>query len=127
VTRSDRKRIDDALRAADAGTSSLIAVRVIPDDSVDAFEHAKTEFLARGLHTHHTSGAALILVAPKSRTFAVIGDRALHERVGQKFWDDLVTEMSTVFKTDTIANAIVKGIDRLGEALREHFPAEKAP
>ena len=127
MTHKDRERINDALRAAEAGTSSLIFVRVIPDDSVDAFERAKSEFLTRGLHTHPAANAALILVAPKSRAFAVIGDRALDERVGQKFWDDLVVEMSAAFKTETPTDAIVKGIKRLGEALHTHFAADETP
>lgn len=127
MTHEDRKRIDDALRAAEAGTSSRIAVRIVPEDSVDAFERAKSEFLARGLHTHAEANAALILVAPRSRTFAVIGDRALHERVGQAFWDNLIAEMSTAFKTDTVTNAIVTGINRLGEALHAHFAGDETP
>ena len=125
MTHEDRERISSALRAAEAGTSSRIAVRVVPEDSVDAFERAKSEFLTRGMDTHPAANAALILVAPRSRTFAVIGDRALHERVGQGFWGDLITEMSTAFKTDTPTNAIVTGINRLGEALHSHFAADE--
>ncbi len=121
MTKDDRKRIDDALHRAEAGTSSRIAVRVVPDASLDAFERAKAEFLAGGMHTHPGANAALILVAPKARTFAVLGDRALHERVGQPFWEQIVAQMSAAFKSGTPADAIVLGVDRLGDALHEHF------
>ena len=49
-----------------------------------------------GLHRHETENAALILVAPKARRFAILGDRALHDRVGDDFWNDLVEEEPTL-------------------------------
>ncbi|HTW85702.1 MAG TPA: TPM domain-containing protein [Candidatus Sulfotelmatobacter sp.] len=121
MNRRDRERIQAALLRAETGTSSRLAVRIVPDATLDAFERAKDEFLSGGLHTHPGANAGLILVAPKARAFAVLGDRALHERVGQPFWDGLVAEMSAAFKTRTPADAIVLGIDRLGAALHEHF------
>ncbi|HUZ50067.1 MAG TPA: TPM domain-containing protein [Candidatus Dormibacteraeota bacterium] len=121
MTKDDRKRIDEALHRAEAGTSSRIAVRVVPDATIDAFERAKAEFLAGGMHVHPGANAALILVAPKARSFAVLGDRALHERVGQPFWERIVAQMTAAFKTGTPTDAIVLGVDRLGDALHEHF------
>jgi len=126
MTRAESHRIRDALRRAEAGTSSRLAVRIVPDATLDAFERAKAEFLSGGLQTHPAANAGLILVAPKARSFAVLGDRALHERVGQAFWDDVVAEMSDAFKTGTIVDGIVLGIDRLGAALHQHF-AQAAP
>jgi uncharacterized membrane protein len=126
MTRADRLRIRDALRRAESGTSSRLAVRIVPDTSLDAFERAKTEFLSGGLQTHPAANAGLILVAPKARSFAVLGDRALHERVGQAFWDDVVAAMSAAFKAGAITDGIVLGIDRLGDALHQHF-AQAAP
>jgi len=119
------KRIAAALERAQAGTSAAIAVRIVPAKSVDAFERAKAEFMARELHTHPGENAALILVAPQARTFAVIGDRALHERVGQAFWDDLVAQMTGAFKTAGPTEAIILGIDHLGAAMRANFAAPK--
>jgi putative membrane protein len=73
------------------------------------------------MHTHPAANAALILVAPNARAFAVLGDRVLHERVGQAFWDQTVAQMTQAFKAGTPADAIVAGIDRLGDALHQHF------
>ncbi len=126
MNKADRQRIDQALRRAEAGTTSRIIVRIVSDTSLDAMERAKAEFLVGGMHTHPAANAALILVAPKARAFAVLGDRALHERVGQRFWDETIERMSEAFKTQSITDAIVLGIDRLGDALHEHF-TEVAP
>jgi uncharacterized membrane protein len=121
MTKADRARIDSALQRAEQDTSARIAVRIVPDETVDAFERAKAEFMGRAMHEHPGANAALILVAPKARSFAVIGDRALHERVGQAFWDDTVAKMSRAFASGSATDAIVLGIDRLGDAFHQHF------
>ncbi len=126
MKRADRQKIADALRRAGAGTSSHIAVHVVADSSPDTLERAKSAFLATALHERPGADAALILVAPKARAFAVIGDRALDERVGQAFWDDLAAAMAAAFKSGSPADAVVLGVDRLGAALHQYFPASAA-
>ena len=124
MTRADGGRIDAAIARATAGTTGHIAVRVMAEKNVDAFERAKAEFETRKLHCAKDRNAALVLVAPKARSFAVLGDRALHERVGEPFWHELVAEMQPYFARDAIADGIVHAITRLGVALHAHFLAE---
>jgi len=124
VTRAEGGRIDAAIAQATAGTTGHIAVRVVAEKDVDAFERAKAEFEHRGLHRAKDRNAALVLVAPKARSFAVLGDRALHERVGEPFWRELVDEMQPYFARDAIADGIVHAVTRLGGALHAHFLAE---
>ncbi|MBV9263552.1 MAG: TPM domain-containing protein [Candidatus Eremiobacteraeota bacterium] len=121
MTRHDRARISRALEQAESGTSGRIAVRIVPDRSVDAMERARREFLKVGLHRHDESNAALILVAPKARQFAVIGDSALHERVGDAFWKDVVRESQPYFARGDVVDGVVFAIGRIGVALHGHF------
>ena len=121
MTPADRARIQGAIARAEAGTGTRVAVRIVPDERVDAVERAKREFLSAGLHRHEDRNAALILVAPKARQFAVLGDQALHERVGDAFWNEVVEGMRAEFARGAIADAIVHGLERLGEALHTHF------
>jgi uncharacterized membrane protein len=129
VTREQRDRISRAIAEAEEGTTGRIAVRVIPDKTVDAFERAKSEFGRIRLHRHSPANAALILVAPNARRFAVIGDRALHERVGDAFWDGLVKESEPYFAGGDTVAGIRHTVARIGEAFRAHFPrsAEGSP
>jgi uncharacterized membrane protein len=121
MTREERATIARALATAEDGTTGRIAVRVIPDRTVDAFERAKREFARTGLHRHGHANAALILVAPNARRFAVIGDRALHERVGDAFWREIVDTSRPYFARDAVTEGIVHAIHRLGDALHAHF------
>jgi uncharacterized membrane protein len=113
--------ISAAIAAAEDGTTGRIAVREIPDRSVDAFERAKREFGRIGLQRHEHGNAALILVAPKARRFAIVGDRALHERVGDAFWNDVVEKSKPFFARGETEAGILYAVARLGEVLHEHF------
>jgi uncharacterized membrane protein len=126
VTAGDRSRIALAIAAAEQGTTGRIAVRVLTDGDLDAFERAKGEFVRAGLHQHEHGNAALFLIAPKARKFAVIGDAALHDRVGDSFWQRLVDEMQPYFVRDAIADGVVAGVGRIGEVLQTHFAAPQS-
>jgi uncharacterized membrane protein len=121
MTREERSRIAKAIEIAESGTTGRIAVRVIPDTSVDAFQRAKDEFGRAGLHRHTHENAALVLVAPKARQYAVLGDRALHEIVGDGFWRAVVDEVQPAFARGDVAGAVVLAVERIGHALHQHF------
>jgi uncharacterized membrane protein len=127
VTSQDRLRIAAAIARAEAGTDSRIAVRLIPDDKVDAFERAKTEFERIGMTRLERRNGALILIAPRARRYAVLGDSALHKRVGDAFWNDLVAELQPIFAGGDLTGAVLRGVERIGSALREHFASTEAP
>jgi uncharacterized membrane protein len=129
VNHDDRAAVARAIAAAEAGTSGRIAVRVIPDKSVDAFQRATHEFARTGLHRHDPGNAALVLVAPNARKFAVIGDRALHERVGDAFWNGVVAESAPYFARGDTRDGVLHAVGRIGEALHAHFAsaAQESP
>jgi uncharacterized membrane protein len=121
VSKAQQATIAAAIAAAEDGTTGRIAVREIPDRSVDAFERATREFGRIGLQRHEHANAALILVAPQARRFAIIGDRALHERVGDAFWNDVVEKSTPFFARGETEAGILYAVARLGEVLHTHF------
>ena len=124
MTRSDRARIARAIAAVEDGTSGRIAVRIVPDANVDALPRATREFGRTGLNRHEGGNAVLILVAPKARQFAVVGDRALHEHVGDAFWNDVIEDSRPYFARGEIAGGVVHAVERVGAALKAHFACE---
>jgi uncharacterized membrane protein len=124
LTKDDRARIARAIAAAEDGTTGTIAVRIVNDKHLDAVEKAKSEFGHIGMHRHATANAALVLVAPRAHQFAVIGDSALHARVGDDFWKALTVEMRRYFAYDQMPEGILHAVERLGEQFRAHFPAD---
>lgn len=121
MTAKERRSIAAAIAKAEDGTTGRIAVRLIPDSSVDAFERAQHEFRRIGLHRHEHGNGALILVAPKARRFAIVGDRALHQRVRDEFWPAVVSESQPYFARGDVYGGVLFAVARIGEALHRHF------
>jgi uncharacterized membrane protein len=120
----DGKRVRAAIAAAEEGTTARIGVHVSEKDVRSALEHAEERFQHAQMHKHPAGNAVLILVAPKSRKVAVYGGPAAHERLGDAFWNSVVDEMTPLFAQDRPTDALVRGIEHLGAALRKQFPAE---
>ncbi|HEY2476575.1 MAG TPA: TPM domain-containing protein [Candidatus Cybelea sp.] len=121
MTKAERATIAHAIAQAEDGTNGRIAVRIIPDRSIDPLERAKREFTALKLHQYEHRNGALILIAVNARRFAIVGDRALHERVGDEFWNAVVNESQPFFARGDSQAGILYAIARIGEALRTHF------
>jgi uncharacterized membrane protein len=120
----DGGRIRRAIGEAEAGTTGRIGVRLIPEVTTDPLESARTQFRAANLHQHPPRNAVVFLVAPNARRFAVFGDEAIHQRVGDEFWSQLVAEMMPYFAQERSTDGLLLGIARIGEQLRAHFPSE---
>jgi len=121
----DRIRAD--IDAVETETTARIAVRVLEHETNDAFEAARQEFERANLHRHRDRNAVLFLLAPKSRRFAVIGDEAIHARVGDAFWNELVDQMTPYFRRGELTEGILFGINRIGERPMKHFPKPAPP
>ena len=65
----------------------------------------------------------LIFVAPRSHSFAVVGDVGVHAKCGEGFWNEVVEAMRPRLQHGDFTDALVHGIERVGSLLADHFPA----
>ena len=122
--RIDRDRVLRAITEAEAATSGEIRVVLVHQAVTDAMAEAVKEFQKLGMqNTRHRNGV-LILLAPKSRKFAIIGDRGVNERCGGPFWEATVKTMQTAFRARAFTDGLVEGIAQIGALLAQHFPRE---
>ena len=122
----EKKQIVTAIREAEQQTSGEIRVYVESRCRfVDPLDRATEVFAA--LKMKETSGhnAVLIYLAVKDRQLAVLGDHAIHEKVGEEFWKKEVIHMLTHFQQDHYADATAKVILDIGAALKYHFPYDR--
>jgi uncharacterized membrane protein len=105
--------------AATSGEIRLFVSRKAPEDAVAA---AQGVFEHLGMHKTRERNAILIFVAPRARKFAMIGDKAVHERCGDEFWKEVTREISTHFRRGGFTEGILHGIRRAGQLLAQHFP-----
>jgi uncharacterized membrane protein len=123
IDKLDHPRIEAAIRDAELKTSGEICVIIQHKPVTDAKGVAQTEFVRRGMQRTRHRNAVLILVAPVSQQFAVIGDEAVHQKCGDPFWQELAATMSAAFKQGRFTDGLVQGIERAGALLARHFPA----
>jgi uncharacterized membrane protein len=123
LSKLEHDRIVQAIRDAESKTSGQIRVYIQRGKlEVDPLIPAQKRFHRLGMHKTPERNAILILVAPRAHKFAVIGDKAIHEKCGEVFWQRLVEKMREHFRSERFSDALVEAIDEAGKALAAHFP-----
>lgn len=121
-TDTEQQQIVEAIKQAELNTSGEIRVHIEPTCEGDAYERAQKIFESLGMHATDLQNGVLFYVAYKSKKFAILGDKGIHEKVSQQFWDGTKEMMQTLFKQEQFAKGLCEGIAQAGEKLKAHFP-----
>ena len=124
VSQLAHERIHAAIHAAEEKSSGEIRVMVSHKAAPNPVAMAQEAFGRLGMQATKHRNAVLIFVAPRSRTFAVVGDQAVHAKCGDDFWRELAEAMTAHFKRGEFTDGLLHGINRAGELLAAHFPRE---
>ena len=119
---TDDDKIVEAIREAERHTSSEIRVYIASAKHPHAYAAAVEQFHKLNMTATRERNAVLIFIAPRSQTFAIVGDSGVHQRCGDDFWQQVASEMNRAFADGNPTQAIVKGIHRITKILAEHFP-----
>jgi len=119
----EHERIQKAIQSAEDGTSSDIVLFITRKNVSDPLAAANEEFRKLRLDTAKAHNSLLIFVAPKSQKFAVVGGTALHEKVGQDWWNEFVALLTRHFKEGRFTDGILAALGQASLALKAHFPA----
>ena len=123
LSKVEHDRIVHAIREAESKTSGEIRVYVQRGKlSGDPLTAAQKKFHQLGMHKTRKQNAVLIFVAPRAHKFAVVGDKAIHEKCGDEFWQRVVTRMRTHFQNENFSDALVEAVKEIGSVLASHFP-----
>lgn len=122
----DREKVKQAIQAAEHRTSGEICVSVAPFFWGSIEKAADKAFARMGVSNTRNHNGVLLFVVPSRRKFVVLGDRGIHEKVGQEFWHRVVAVVSERFKEGDFTGGLVRGIEEVGEQLASHFPYDAA-
>jgi uncharacterized membrane protein len=125
-SRFDSDRIVAAIAAAEGGSSAQIRVHVTRRIPKDLEQRALRRFHRLGMTKTAGRNAVLVYIAPKARQFRILGDVAIHEKCGDDFWKGVASAMEGHFRKGEFTEGVVRGVERLGEALALHFPRSGA-
>src|SRR5277367_2800919 len=88
LTQLQHDAIVRAIGEAEAATSGDIRLFVSRKEPEDAVAAAQAAFEHLGMHETKERNGVLLFVAPRARKFAIVGDKAVHERCGDAFWKE---------------------------------------
>jgi uncharacterized membrane protein len=119
----EKQRVVTAIQKAEQRTSG--EVRVFVESRcrfVDAIDRAKELFFQLGMDKTAERNGTIVYVAVKDKQAAVFGDEGIHQKVGQKYWEDAINKMMVCFKQANLADGIEQAVFTIGEALYQNFP-----
>jgi putative membrane protein len=83
---------------------------------------AEQAFFEHGLHHTRDGTGVLVFASLREHRAVVIGDRGIHERMGDAEWRRAVDALVDGLRRDAPADGFVAAIGVVGARLAEHFP-----
>jgi uncharacterized membrane protein len=125
-TKDEQQKIIGSIREAEMQTSGEVRVFVERHCKfVDPLDRASEIFTTLKMQQTAARNAVLVYIALKDRQLALFGDKGIHEKVGDQFWQQKVRLILSHFNRSDYAEGISNVVLQIGEALREHFPYDK--
>jgi uncharacterized membrane protein len=125
LSKLEHNRIVQAIREAESKTSGEIRVFIQRGKlKTDPLISAQKKFHQLRMHKTQERNAVLIFVVPRVHKFAVLGDKAIHEKCGEQFWQSIVEGMRAHLQNEKFSHALVEAIQEVGKVLAAHFPSK---
>jgi uncharacterized membrane protein len=122
---SDQNRIIEAIRLAELETSGEIRVHIEEHCPGDPMERAKEMFFSLNMHQTAQQNGVLIYLALLDKKFAILGDKGIHDKVTDNFWQAEKDLMKSYFVKSEYTEGLVQAIEQVGEKLKVNFPYQK--
>jgi len=121
-TSQEQDQIIESIRMAELNTSGEIRLHIEANCEGDAYERAKILFEQLGMHATEQKNGVLFYLAYANHKFAILGDKGIHEKVSQQFWDEEKDLLVSYFKQQKFAEGLCLAIAQAGEKLKQYFP-----
>ncbi len=117
------KRIVKAIEDAEKMTSGEVRVYIeLKCKYVDALDRAHEIFQQLNMENTKERNGVLVYVAMKDRQFAILGDKGIHEKVGDSFWKEQRNDMLQHFQKGKFIDGISSAVRSIGASLKSYFP-----
>jgi len=121
----EKERVVSAIRRVESKTSGEIRVALNEEAWGDGMAYAQKVFKKLGMaKTKHRNGI-LFFLAVKDRFFAILGDKGIHEKLGNEFWKGAAAGVQPFFVREEFGAGLEWAIQTIGESLARYFPRQK--
>lgn len=122
LTGDERLRVERAIAEVETLTSAEIKVLIVRHCWGDIHQKASRLFRKHGLDKTAGRNAVMLMLVTTNRQFLIYGDRGIHERVGEGYWEAIRDELARGLKSGRVGEALCGTIKAIGGKLAEHFP-----
>ncbi|MFP8487723.1 TPM domain-containing protein [Gracilimonas sp. Q87] len=120
------EHIVEAIQEAEEATSGEIRVHIEKKCKADdPIERAKQVFAELKMHETEFRNGVIVYVAWKDHKVAIWGDKGIHSKVGQSFWDEELELILKYFKAGDYQTGLTEVVLQIGQKLKESFPFEQ--
>ncbi len=124
-TSREEKKIIKSIKKAEAQTFGEIRVHISQKSDDDSLQRTVAIFNELKMYKTEHRNAVLIHVSIQSQTFAIYGDEGIHQKVLDNFWEEVRDEMQASFQQGKLCKGICKGVEKVGNSLKQFFPIDK--
>lgn len=125
-TSEENQKIVAAIRDAEMQTSGELRVFVEGRCKyVDPLDRAAELFRKLEMDKTEYRNGVLFYLAIKDRQLAIFADEGIHKAAGAEHWKNVVKQIVSVFSKDLITEGIIIAVNKIGQALKDHFPYDR--
>ncbi|MFI3320902.1 MAG: TPM domain-containing protein [Rikenellaceae bacterium] len=121
-SKEEEKRIVEAIKAAELGTSAEVKVHIDKYCKGNPVEQAVKWFYTLEMEKTAAANGVLIYIAYKDRKMAIIGDKGIDAVVEEGFWDFTYELMRQNFSAGNHCEGLCRAIENVSTKLKEFFP-----
>lgn len=118
----EKSIIVDAIRQAESQTSGEIRVHVENFCFGNEVKRAQKVFDKLGMSATKERNGVLVYIAVGHRKIAIVGDKGIHEKLGDAYWQELVQSLIAQFRAGKKAEGLAASIMECGRQLSRFFP-----
>ncbi len=117
--------IIEAIKEAERNTSGEIRIHISNKEGSGSLVYAQNIFQEQNMHATKYRNGILLHISPIEKTFSVVGDQGIHQKVKQEFWDKLKEAVVEHFKQGDFYEGILFAVKQTGEKLNQYFPIDE--
>lgn len=127
LTDNDLDGLVKAIHDAEEQSSGEIRIHIDRHTSEGFAKVAMKLFFELGMQKTKKRNGVLFYVSFEHRYLTIIGDKGIHEKVHQSFWNQMHDEITTGFKNEEYFQSLKTAVLKTGLELKKYFPLNGKP
>jgi uncharacterized membrane protein len=122
LTSDDLDAITRAIGLAESHSAAEIRVHLDARCPGEPLARAQAVFESLGMQRTAARAGVLVYLSLEDHRLAVLGDRGVHARVGQAYWDRLASAVAADLAAGRVCDGLLAAVRDLDTVLAAHFP-----